>query len=218
MHIGGTPRWQLSGRPDLTVFSSRFLQRRHPWITPSLVVHPPIRAADYRTEPGTRITLVNITADKGAELFWTLAERLPDRDFLAVRGWGPQLVPARVPANVEVMGPVDDMREVYARTGVLLAPTVYESFGRVPLEAGVSGIPTVAHPADGLREALGDAPLWVDRDDVEGWIAALAQLDDPDRRRELADAARAQSERYDSDAEIDDLDRALRSLSRRSAA
>jgi glycosyltransferase involved in cell wall biosynthesis len=158
---------------------------------------------------------VNLTEEKGADLFWALAEREPEREFLAVRGWGPQLVPPRVPRNVDIVGPIDDMRMVYSRTRVLLAPTVYESFGRVPLEAGVSGIPTIAHPAEGLREALGDAPLWVDRNDVDGWIDALRQLDDPERLRQLGDAARAQSARYDHDLALDELDRTLRSLTRR---
>jgi glycosyltransferase involved in cell wall biosynthesis len=219
MHIGGTPRSHLSGHPDLTIFSSRFLQQRHPWITPALVVHPPVDATAYRTDrsdPGSAITLVNLTEEKGAPLFWTLAERLPEREFLAVRGSGPQLVPSTIPTNVEVVGPIDDMRAVYARTRVLLAPTVYESFGRVPIEAGISGIPTIAHPADGLREALGDAPVWVDRADVDGWLDALVQLDDAETYRARSEAARARSATFDSPAEVEELDRALRSLVRRS--
>jgi hypothetical protein len=212
MHIGGTPRAQLVGVPDLTVFSSRFLQERHAWLTPSLVVHPPIIAADYTTEPGDAVTLVNLTEDKGASLFWALAERFPERPFLGVRGWGPQLVPEAVPDNVEVIGPIDDMRTVYARTRVLLVPSVYESFGRVPLEAGVSGIPTIAHPADGLRESLGDAPVWVARDDVDDWVDAIQRLDDPDLYAAHSEAARARTAAYDSTAEIDELDHALRAL------
>jgi glycosyltransferase involved in cell wall biosynthesis len=217
MHIGATPRSHLSGHPDLTVFSSRFLEQRHPWITPSLVVHPPIRAADYRTEPGTAITLVNLTEEKGAPLFWDLAGRLPARQFLAVRGWGPQLVPSTVPSNVDVIGPLDDMRAAYSRTRVLLAPTVYESFGRVPLEAAISGIPTIAHPADGLREALGEAAVWVDRDDADAWVRAIEALDDDEWYRARAAAALDQFASYDSDAEIDALDRALRALLVRAA-
>jgi hypothetical protein len=212
MHIGGTPRSHLVGVPDLTLFSSELLQRRHEWLAPSLVVHPPIVAADYATEPGGRITLVNLTEEKGASVFWALAERLPDHEFLGVRGWGPQCVPTTVPTNVELVGPVDDMRAVYARTRVLLAPSVYESFGRVPLEAGVSGIPTIAHPAEGLREALGAAPLWVDRDDIDAWVDAVRSLDDAECFRTRALAARAQFDRYDSDAELDALDRVLRAL------
>jgi glycosyltransferase involved in cell wall biosynthesis len=212
MHIGGTPRSHLVGVPDLTLFSSRFVQRRHDWLAPSLVVHPPIVAADYATEPGGAITLVNLTEEKGADVFWALTERLPDHEFLGVRGGGPQLEPVTVPPNVEIVGPVDDMRTVYARTRVLLAPSVYESFGRVPLEAAVSGIPTIAHPAEGLREALGDAPLWVDRDDVDAWVDAVRSLDDPECFRTRASAARAQVARDDSAAELDALDRALRTL------
>ncbi len=214
MHIGATPRSHLSGRPDLTVFSSRVVQQRHPWITPSLVVHPPVDPADYRTTPGDAITLVNLSEQKGAPVFWALAARLPDRTFVGARGWGPQLVPPDPPPNVELVGPVDDMRAVYGRTRVLLVPSSYESFGRVALEAGVSGIPAIAHPAEGLRETLGDAPIWVDRDDIDGWVDAVEQLDDSQCYEARSRAARDCASQYDGAAEIDALEHALHALVR----
>src|SRR5690606_19054142 len=82
-------------------------------------------------------------------------------------------------ANVEVIPhvPHPEMRgRVYARTRVLLVPSSYESWGRVASEAICSGIPVVAHPTPGLRECLGDAGLFVDRRDVDGWVRTLANL------------------------------------------
>ena len=44
------------------------------------------------------------------------------------------------------------------------------------VEAAASGIPTIAHPTPGLQEALGDAGVFVDRDDIDGWETALKEL------------------------------------------
>ena len=41
------------------------------------------------------------------------------------------------------------------------------------------GHPVIAHPTLGLREALGGAGLFVHRDDLAGWRAALNDLADP---------------------------------------
>ena len=59
-------------------------------------------------------------------------------------------------------------------------PSNYESWGRVGVEAMASGIPVVASETKGIREALGDAAVYVDRADHAGWQHALAELDDPD--------------------------------------
>lgn len=212
MHIGGTAKRALYGAPDLTVFCSHALRARHPWIAPAIVVHPPIDAARYATTRGDAITLVNLTAAKGAGLFYTLAAREPERQFLAVRGWEPELRVGTPPANCTVLDQVDDMREVFSRTRVLLVPSEYEAYGRVGLEAAVSGIPTIAHPADGLVEALGTAALWADRADPEAWIACLRSLDDPTEYERRSVAARARFEALDPATEIAALERALLQL------
>jgi glycosyltransferase involved in cell wall biosynthesis len=57
---------------------------------------------------------------------------------------------------------------------VLMVPSVHESYGMAAVEALASGIPVIAHPTPGLREALGDAGTFVDRADVRVWVAAVA--------------------------------------------
>lgn len=146
----------------------------------SIVVRPPVVADAYRATPGDRITLINLCPDKGGHLFWRLAERLPDRTFLAVKGaYGDQIV-HDLP-NVEVVEhlPGDRMRdEVYARTRVLVMPSVHESWGRTAVEAMTSGIPVVAHPTEGLSESLGSAGIFADRGDLDAWVDVLERLGD----------------------------------------
>ena len=126
-------------------------------------MRPPIVAADYRVQPGQAVTLINISANKGAALFWQLVSHFPDREFIAVRGsYGNQIVPPKGdrPRNVTVLDNTPNIQEVYARTRVLLMPSARETFGRVALEAAASGIPTLANPTVGLREALGRAGIF----------------------------------------------------------
>lgn len=181
---------------------------RHPQPR-TVIVRPLVDPAEYAAfdGPHDRVTLVNLRpmekshADsalmgKGAEVFWWLAERSPKLRFLGVKGaYGGQLV--KDLSNVDVLEHVapDQMRDqVYARTRVLLMPSSYESWGRVATEAMHSGIPVIAHPTPGLVENLGQAGIFVDREDVDGWRRALQTLALPGpyaaaSRRALARAA-----------------------------
>ncbi|MBQ1163612.1 glycosyltransferase, partial [Streptomyces sp. A73] len=77
--------------------------------------------------------------------------------------------------------PGEEMAErVYGRTRVLLMPRSYESWGRAGCEALASGIPVEAHPTPGLCESLGEAGVYVDRNDLDGYEAVLRKLlEDP---------------------------------------
>lgn len=44
------------------------------------------------------------------------------------------------------------------------------------VEAAASGIPTIAADLPGLRESLGDAGVFVDPSDIDGWESALRDL------------------------------------------
>jgi glycosyltransferase involved in cell wall biosynthesis len=169
-----------------------------------LVVRPPVRAADYQTQPGECITLINCNPAKGAHLLAHLAERMPDRKFLAVRGaYGEQKIP-NLP-NVITLDHMSgrEMRDaVYARTRVLLVGSAYESWGRVGVEAMCSGIPVIAHPTPGLAESLGEAGIFCDRNEPQAWEAALTALDDSAAYRAAARRARARAEALDPTADL----------------
>lgn len=209
MHIGNVDRRALFGDPDLTVFASATVQQQYPWIAPAIVVHPPVLLAEYLTTPGDAITLVTYSDPKGARVFTELARRLPERRFLTIAGGTEQ--PPSAP-NVTTLDPVADMRAVYARTRILLMPSVYESYGRVGLEAAASGIPTIAHPAAGILEAIGDAAVFVERDDVDAWVDAIRRLDAPAEYARRSALARARFDGLDTSIEIDALEAQLRAL------
>lgn len=194
--------------PDWMVFNSRSLLELVDWQGPSVVVHPPVAIADYRTTPGDKVTLVNLSDAKGGKTFIRCAAALPDVGFLGVRGgYGAQVIRKR--RNVEFIGQTAEMRdEVYARTRILLMPSQAETWGRVGVEAMCSGIPVVASPTAGLVESLGDAGIFVERRDLKGWVAAIQRLSDPDEWAEASHRAMARADELcasDSASEFADL-------------
>lgn len=209
-----TFRDMAAGQTALAVYNSEWMEREaalffaeYPKsIRPDaeLIVRPPVFAAEYRTKPGRAVTLVNCNPEKGGNVLRKLAERMPDQQFLAVRGaYGEQIIPDL--PNVEVIDHVDGqaMREtVYARTRVLLMPSSYESWGRAGVEALASGIPVVAHPTPGLCESLGEAGIFVDRNDVDGYEAVLRKLMTPAEYRLASKRAKARSAELDPAADL----------------
>jgi glycosyltransferase involved in cell wall biosynthesis len=75
-----------------------------------------------------------------------------------------------------------------AEATALAFPSTYEGFGIPVLEAMSRGCPVIASTATALPEIAGDAAIYVDPDDIDGWAAALRTLlDDPARRADLAE-------------------------------
>ncbi|GHE00326.1 glycosyl transferase family 1 [Streptomyces alanosinicus] len=211
---------------DLVVYNSEWIRRdgeifyaRYPReFLPrhSIVVRPPVLAEEYRTEPGDCATLVNLNADKGGDLFWQMAAWTPEWTFLGVRGaYGQQIMPPPRLPNCEVVDgvPGKEMREhVYGRARVVLMPSLYESWGRVAVEAFASGIPVIAHPTPGLVESMGEAGIFAYRDDVNAWIHALMSLKDPDNWARASRRAKARSRELSAAPDLDNWCDAVESL------
>ncbi|WP_394436295.1 glycosyltransferase family 4 protein [Streptomyces sp. SGAir0957] len=209
-----TFRDMASGGTALAVYNSQWMEREaelffaeYPQsVRPasSLIVRPPVFADEYATKPGKAITLINCNEAKGGRVLEALARRMPEQQFLAVAGaYGEQILPDL--PNVQVLEHVrgEDMREqVYARTRVLLMPSSYESWGRAGAEAMASGIPVVAHPTPGLCESLGEAGIFVDRNDVDGYEAVLRKLLAPAEYRLASKRAKARSAELDPAADL----------------
>ncbi len=199
-----TQLW-LRKRPALAVYNTRWVAAAlERFRVPGIVVHPPVWPDEHRTVPGDRVTLINLNEHKGGRLLYDLAAQAPDVPFAGViGGHGEQAVRWDV-ANVEIIPHTAHMRrDVWARTRLLIMPSVYESYGMVAVEAMSSGIPVIAAPTPGLLESLSwAAGAFVHRDDSAGWLAAIRSLTVPDRWRAASAATRERVAQLDPRPEL----------------
>lgn len=178
------------------------------------------------------VTMFNPIREKGGHLFRQLAKSCPERRFLAVEGWhhwkrpdgrwdlerlassarnyggtmavAPDVVPLDDLPNVEVRAAADDVRPFYARTRVLVLPSIWaEPFGRVVLEAMTNGIPVLYSGTGSSGLAAAEAGFRVPQPEmVESWIDALTALDEPHTYGKVAEASRRRAASYDLAAEV----------------
>lgn len=143
------------------------------------VIHSPLDVKKYKTprKDAKFITIMSLTKDKGVEIFLELAKRLPKYKFLGVAGpYGEQSYFSLPNVDRSQFIVHDDVKSVFARTKILLAPSMAESWGRVAAEAMCSGIPVVASKAPGLVECLDGTGYNLDLDDIDAWESTIRQL------------------------------------------
>lgn len=201
---------QAANTATYTIANSEFTAKkiRDLFGADSQVIYPPIKLDEYRTEYDDQgyITMVNPRAAyKGTDIFLDIADSLSDEEFLLV---GPISQPelkqrAARAGNVTHWGWCEEMREAYGASKLVVVPSrVEESFGRVPAEAMVSGIPCVVSNRGGLPEVVGDTGETVcDIESIKAWISAI------DRALESHDPAaqKRRVERFSAAAQIPKL-------------
>lgn len=201
---------------DLFIFAANHLaaraQRDHriPWT----VCHPPVWPHHWESTVDLAerkfVTMVNLNQNKGGDLFIALAKALPEYEFLGVSGgYDPQfdqLAALQCP-NVRLMDTTPRLKDdVFAQTRVLIAPTTYESFGMVNLEAACAGIPVVVTRTPGTQEAMRDAAWFIPaekRELLDYWIAAIKLLmEDDDQWEHWSHRARVRALQVDPAPEL----------------
>ena len=119
-----------------------------------------------------------------------------------------------------------DMKTVYGRTRILLAPSKWEeAWGRVASEAHCSGIPVVGSRRGGLPEAVGPGGVVLDYDaPLADWVAAVRRLwNDNQEYDRLSGLARSFAGRPELDPDrqfatfFSILDRAVQQRARQAA-
>jgi glycosyltransferase involved in cell wall biosynthesis len=172
------------------------------------VILPLIDPAQYvTTMRPERVLFVNTVPRKGVEIAFALAKARPDIRFDFVQSWilnADQVRQLRRRAgelgNIDLHPPVQDMRPLYARARLVLAPSQWEeAWGRIATEAHVNAIPVLGSDRGGLPQAIGPGGIIVPADAPFGdWADALSRLwDDAGAYAAASNAARAYSKRPD---------------------
>jgi glycosyltransferase involved in cell wall biosynthesis len=167
------------------------------------------------TKTGNAITLINMNENKGGKLFWQLARLLPNHKFIGVKGaYGKQVEHEKKLPNVTILNNTPDIQEVYKETKIVLMPSSYESWGRVAIEAGCSGIPTIASPTPGLKESLDYAGVFADVDDVADWVEAINMLDNSENYKKYSNLSKKRSDEVTKEfyLQMEDLEQKLVSM------
>lgn len=176
------------------------------------VIPPTIDRALYETVPeGDLVTFIGPVPAKGLDRAIEIAAACPEIPFLFVESWllsrsqrddlarriGPY-------PNVRFERRSSDMKALFRRTRILLAPSRWEeAWGRVASEAHCSGIPVVGSARGGLAEAIGPGGVALDYDAPVGdWVGAVRTLwSDPVAHAAAAEAARTYARRPELDAD-----------------
>jgi glycosyltransferase involved in cell wall biosynthesis len=128
-----------------------------------------------------RITLINPIPQKGGDVFFALAEDMPEHFFFAVEGWNPIYVEKKyTDKNVRYFNrqQAKSMSFIFQETGVLISPSHFnEAFGRTIVEAGLHGIPSVVSNKGALPQVVGGGGIVLDTYDVEEWKKAIETIE-----------------------------------------
>ena len=188
------------------------------------VIVPFMSARDYTTKTTREnVTFINPVPEKGLNIALGVAQRCPEIPFTFVETWpltpqSRQELEEKLSAlpNVTFFRPQNDMRTVYGKCKILLAPSIWqEAYGRVATEAQMNGIPVVASTRGGLPEAVGPGGVLLDPDGpVDDWAVVIHKLWQDQRHYwELSTAALTYANRPELSAayQIDTWERVLAS-------
>jgi glycosyltransferase involved in cell wall biosynthesis len=196
----------------LTIFNTDYTRKENGGSDRDMVLIPPvcpdrIKVLQHRED---MIGFVKPLTAKGADMVYALANRLPDRNFLILRGSWPTVEDIRNLPNVEFDGPRLDTENFYSRCKLILMPSLSETAGTVPLEAAVHGVPCISSNIGGLPETNGGGiclPL-----DEKQWVEEIDKLDDGDYYRTVVNRQKEYLGTFQWQAKFDQLDREIRSM------
>jgi glycosyltransferase involved in cell wall biosynthesis len=193
-------------RASLVIANSSYMSQviRHLTDITSPVIYPTFDLENWQ-QPGAadrdQVLFIKPQQRKGFSIFLDIARALPATRFVvAGKTRAADRKELRRLDNVSSINWSNEMLSVYARTRILLAPAIWpEPFGRVFVEAASAGIPSVASNRGGIPEAVGAGGILIDDiNDLDNWLQALQQLDDPTTAAELGARARSHAEKFRS--------------------
>jgi len=132
------------------------------------------------------VCLINCNKNKGSVIFNELALKMPDVQFLGIKGaYGDQDLIKVPPPNLHYIDTQKDIRTVFKQIGILVMPSKNETWGRTAVEAMAAGVPVIHSEAAGLIESVGGAGILCMRNDIDAWEVAIRKLINDRKYREI---------------------------------
>lgn len=167
-------------------------------------VYPFVDLKEYMVEEtGDKILHVNPIEEKGIKTTLEIAEQMPEEEFIIAGTTKKQEIDDKIQNldNVEKLGYIDDMKKAYRQTKIVLVPSKWEEpYGRIPIEAGASGIPTIATTNGGLPESAGNPELLVDSEDPEKFVDKIREVQE--NYEKYSEEARKNSEEKSQEKQL----------------
>lgn len=195
--------------PMNIIYNSNYAKELLQYPHPNMVLHPPVdwRRYDVATNPidSWYITLINLNENKGGKIFYEIARRMPDKVFLGIKGSYDEQVIQDLP-NVILLDNTSDILPIYRQTRILLMPSEYESWGMTCTEAMCNGIPVICTPTFGLKENANYAGIFVERDDIDGWVREIKKMDQKKNYLRQSEICKRRSRELDPLTEYQELE------------
>lgn len=189
----------------LAVYISRFVMTRHGDAVPGdLVLTPPAMPDVVADSHGDAIGFIKPIVHKGVDLVYRIADAMPERRFVILRGEWQDLEVIEAHDNVEFMEPVVDIRDFWRRVRVVLVPSYSEDAGTVGQEAAANGVPCISSKAGGLVETNGGG-IRLATNRVGRWVRAIRDLDGDTRYQSVVASQSHHLAATDHAATLDEL-------------
>ena len=162
--------------PVKVIYNSEWTKNVLNYVHPSFVFPPPVdESMKVENREKKYIAMVNLNSNKGAMQFYSVAKKLPQYQFLAIKGSYDNQIVSTLP-NVKTVPNVPDIRVYYKEVAIMLCLSHYESWGLVAGEAMMNGIPLICNPTPGLNENVGKGGIFINRKDTQKIADEITKL------------------------------------------
>jgi len=190
---------------SLGVFISNWVRKFGETERTDLTIIPPAFEDCVADSHGDRVGFIKPIPHKGIDTLYAVAEQVPNRQFLVLRGEWQNLEVIRTDLpNVSFMEPVDDIRDFYREVNAVLMPSKSEDAGTVAQECALNRIPCISSNVNGLAQTNQGGVL-LRADDIRGFVRSVRKLSHPGWYRSIVERQALATKRRNQDAGLDEF-------------